>query len=100
MGPADCRHTNVTMVDGRPIVDGMAKQCNACGFLVHETFDEREQAIRADERARVAAEVVAYLYEQATHWRDEDGESALMHAREVIAAGEHRPKPGQPKEGE
>lgn len=65
--------------------------CNDC--------TPRAQAIRADERAKVEREVVAYLYEQAPHWRDEDGESALMHAREVIAAGEHRPKPGQPKEG-
>lgn len=54
-------------------------------------FAAREQAIRADERAKVAAEIVAWLKSRCSYYDDK--------LADTIERDEN-PKPGQPKEGE
>ena len=80
-----CLKHNETYPDG----PGYCWQCD------REAQEEYEQAIRADERAKIVAMLEAMAKEKFT----EPASNDLLRAAKRVLSGEHRPKPGQPKEG-
>lgn len=75
--------------------------CNICSkdIRIHEGMMTIHatclNAIRADERAKIVAMLEAMAKEKFT----EPASNDLLRAAKRVLSGEHRPKPGQPKEG-
>lgn len=70
--------------------------CQRCRWGTCASLDDYDNHIRADERAKIVAMLEAMAKEKFT----EPASNDLLRAAKRVLSGEHRPKPGQPKEGE